>query len=68
MYPNLRAEMARKNKTLNDLKHLVGKGNRAATLSQKINGQFPFKLDECEAIKRELGTDLPLEVLFDKGE
>ena len=66
MYPNLRAEMARHKITLTQLADVLGV--RAATMSAKNNGQSPFSLDECFAIKKALNTDLSLEELFEKEE
>lgn len=66
MYPNLRAEMARKNITLADLADSVGV--TVSTISQKLNGKFPITLKEAKAIKERIGVDLPLEELFEEAE
>lgn len=62
MKRNLKAEMVRKNKTLEDLARATGRTFQ--TISVKINGHYDFTLPEAVAIKAELGTDLDLEELF----
>lgn len=64
MYPNLRAEMARRKITIAILAKFLGK--RISTISAKLNGKSQFTLEECKRIKAFLETDLPLEVLFRK--
>lgn len=64
MYPNLRAEMARKGLTGKELAKVAGMTN--ATFSQKCNGKYSFTLDESKAIKEALQTDLPIEELFER--
>ena len=64
MYPNLRAEMARKNVNMTYLaEHL---GVTLGTLSLKINGKNEFSFGEAVQIKRLLGVDMALEELFEK--
>lgn len=69
MYPNLNAEFARQNltleKTVEGLKDL-GVNMTIGTLSLKKSGKYPITLDEAKAIKTVVKTDLPLEVLFSK--
>lgn len=70
MYPNLNAELARKNLTLeNVVDELRKRGiyRTIATLSLKKNGRYPFTLNEAKALKAIVGTDLPLEVLFEEA-
>jgi transcriptional regulator with XRE-family HTH domain len=69
MYPNLKAELARKNITLEKLsKALEERGiyKTIQTLSNRINGKCTFTLDEAKAIKEILGTDIPIDILFEE--
>lgn len=66
MKRNLKAEMVRKGKTLEDLARATGR--TVQTISTKVNGHYDFSLPEAVAIKKELGTDLDLEVLFAEAE
>lgn len=62
MYPNLKAEMARKGVTLGVLAEFLGV--TIGTLSLKLNGKYPITWDEANKIKKFLGVDISLEVLF----
>lgn len=62
MYENVRAELARKNKTLTDLSQETG--IRYQTLSEKLRGNSPLLLKEAVAIKRAIGVDMSIEELF----
>ena len=64
MFPNLRAEMARRKITVAMLAKFLGK--RVSTISAKMNGKSQFTLEECKAIKAFLKTELTLEELFRK--
>lgn len=65
MFPNLRAEMARKRITGKDIaKNCLGV--RLSTLSAKMHGKSDFTFREAIAIKQYLGVDTPLEELFCK--
>ena len=66
MKRNLKAEMVRKGKTLEDLARATGR--TVQTVSVKINNHYDFTLPEAVAIKKELGTDLDLEELFAEAE
>lgn len=66
MYPNLRAEMARRKVSQTHLADVIGV--RIGTMSKKIAGHSSFTLDEANAIKAELNTELTLEELFSKDE
>lgn len=66
MYPNLRAEMARKNVTLSWLADQIKM--HVSTLSEKMNGKANFSLDEAKKIKKALGVDLSIDDLFYKEE
>lgn len=71
MYLNLKAEIARKNLTLEDLVNaLKGKGFNltVSMLSQKLNGKYPIYLKEAKALKEILETDLSIDYLFDPTE
>lgn len=62
MYENLRAEIARKNKTLMDLSNEVGM--RYQTLSEKIRGNSSFTVKEAISIKNALNVNMSIEELF----
>lgn len=67
MYPNLRAEMARKNVTMEMLANHLGV--RINTISDKMTGkiQSGFTFREAKLIKEFLGVDMPLEELFEEA-
>lgn len=62
MYPNLRAEIARKGWTISKLAELLGMA--PANLSPKLNGKYDFSLTEAREIKRLLGVDMTIDELF----
>lgn len=62
MYPNVRAEIARKNITMGKLAEELG--ITLSTLSLKLKGEYPITLKEAKRIKAVLGCDIPLEELF----
>lgn len=62
MYPNVKGEMAKYNKTLDDLARATGR--TVGTISLKLSGKYDLSLKECKIIKREIGTRLTLEELF----
>ena len=62
MYPNVRGEMAKYNKRLEDLARATGK--TVGTMSLKLAGKAELTWSECKAIHRELGTKLTMEELF----
>lgn len=64
MYPNLRAEIARKGMTQIELAEMLGLSE--GTLSQKMNGRYDFTLSEAIQIKMILGVDMLIETLFEK--
>ena len=66
MYPNLNAELARLGMSRRELSRRMGR--TASTLSLKLSGKAPITLAEAAKIKSILGTDLPLETLFDNTE
>lgn len=65
MFPNLRAEMARKNMSIPQLAEACG--IKTTTMYDKARGHSKITLDDALAIKNALEVDLPLEVLFAKG-
>lgn len=65
MFPNLRAEMARKDINLSMLSELTNIPMQR--LSYKLNGTRKLTLAEAVLIKDKLGIDMPLEELFAKG-
>lgn len=70
-YPNLKAELARKGITLEKLSQkLEEKGIKRTvpTLSNRINGKCTFTLDEAKIIKEILGTDIPIDTLFEEAD
>lgn len=63
-YPNLRAEMARRQ--VKSYEAAAALGVRQATFSAKLNGKSEWTLDEMLTVKRFVGTAMPLELLFKK--
>lgn len=69
MFPNLRAEMARRKMTIRDLHERMAENGykiSLSQLSQKISGKYEFTLEEAEAVRGAVGTDLMLDVLFER--
>jgi DNA-binding XRE family transcriptional regulator len=66
VYRNLEAEMARKGITRKDISSFLNV--RYATVVQKLNGKYGFKLDEAFTIKKKFFPDLSLEYLFQTDE
>ena len=64
MYGNLRAEIARKGWSLGRFAEELDMGRN--TLTTKMSGQRSFSLDEAKKAKEVLGTELPLEELFER--
>jgi len=64
MYENLKAEMARKNTTIGAL--CTKSGVSPQKMTRRINGHQSFTIEEALSIKKVLGVDMPLEVLFQK--
>lgn len=62
MYPNVKAEMARRDITLAKMAEALGV--TIGTLSLKLNGKYPITWDEAVKIKGFLGVDMPIENLF----
>lgn len=66
MFRNLLAEMARRKVTAKDLAEKLGITD--GTMSGKMNGKSSFSLKEANQIKNILGTDIPIEELFQNEE
>lgn len=64
MYPNLRAELARKDISIPQLAELTG--IKTTTLYDKYNGRSAFTLDEAVLIRDSLGLDMSIDELFRK--
>lgn len=64
MYKNLEAEIARYDIPKEKLAHSIDKSYQTITL--KLNGKFPFTLDEAFKIRNEYFPDLSLDYLFEK--
>lgn len=62
MFPNLNAEMARKNITRAMLAEKLDK--TPTTLSLKLNGKAPLTLGECIEIKNAVSPDCSIDYLF----
>lgn len=66
MYPNLEAELARKNIKRSDLAAFLN--CTVGTISEKMTGKSDFSFSAAKKIKAWLGVDVPLEILFDDRE
>ena len=65
MYPNLKAELARRNITY---EMLADKLNiSVSSVCLKLNGKSPITLIEAKQIKKIVNTDLPIEKLFEEA-
>lgn len=64
IYPNLRAEMARKDITIQEIATKLNK--QGGTISEKFSGKKGFYLREAFAIQRIFFPDLSLEYLFEE--
>lgn len=62
MYRNLEAEMVRHDINRKDIAKFLNL--RYATIVQKLNGTYPFKLNEAMLIKKEFFPNLTMEYLF----
>lgn len=62
MYRNLLAEMVRNNITKKQIAKFLGL--RVATICDKMNGKYSFKLDEAFKIKTKFFPQLSIEYLF----
>lgn len=64
MFPNLRAELARRNITIPKLAELTG--IKTSTLYDKMNGRTAFTLDEAILIRDILDLSMSVDDLFRK--
>lgn len=62
MYPNLEAELARKNVRRVDLAELLNCS--LSTIVAKLRGTSELTFGEVIKIKKHLGVTMPLEILF----
>lgn len=70
MYPNLNAEMARRNFTIEKMVtalNSVGVAMTIGTFSNKRSGKYPFTFNEAVKIKQVLAVDMSLESLFEEA-
>lgn len=64
IYPNLGAEMARRDITQLDIAYKLKRS--PANICMKLNGKAKLELDEAFAIRSLIGTPLTIDVLFAK--
>lgn len=64
MFPNLKAEMARRNIKVTDLASSIGVTPK--TVYNRLSGRTEFTLSEMLTIKRRYFPDLTLDYLFNK--
>lgn len=64
MFPNLKAEMARRNIKVKDLASSIGVAPK--TVYNRLSGRTEFTLSEMLTIKRHYFPDLTLDYLFNK--
>lgn len=62
MYPNLEAELKRRNIKRAALAEVLGCA--ISTITAKMQHASEFTFDEAKKIKAFLGVDIPLEILF----
>lgn len=63
MYPNLQAEMARRNIDRKDIADLLNV--TLITLNRKMSGEYQFTVDQAKKIKAFLGVVMSLDELFE---
>lgn len=66
MYRNVKAEIYRRGMTLTKFAERLG--IKVARLSNMLSGKVKISLDDAVMIKKALGTDMPLEKLFERTE
>ena len=62
MYPNLSAELTRRNLTQNDLAKLLNID--LSTVNYKMNGKSDWKLNECKKIISNMFPEQSIDYLF----
>ena len=67
-YPNIRAEMARKNITVTMLARDPEINCTVGTMSRKLSGKDDLKCREIKAIKRILETNMTIDELLEESE
>lgn len=65
MYPNLRAEIARRNLTMAEVADAIGIS--VTHFSLKMSGKYAFTLKQAFAIQKFLKTKLSIDVLFQQS-
>ena len=65
MYRNARAEMVRAGLKLENVAEAMDL--TISTLSQKLNGKYPFTLNEAKLFKKIVKSELPIEILFEEA-
>lgn len=68
MYPEVKAEMARKNITLTTIAKDPRINRTVSTMSLKLDGKYPIQFKEAVAIKDILKSELTLEELFKEAD
>ena len=66
IYPNLRAEIARKDIKIEELARMVNKTR--SSLSLVLSGTSILYMEDAVALKKALNVDMPLEELFQEEE
>lgn len=66
MYLTVRSEIVKRGMTFKRFAERIGK--TSAWLSNKLTGKVAITLDDALLIKKALGTDMPLEKLFERTE
>lgn len=64
VYPNLTAEMARRNITVNDVAHRLGK--HADTVRNWMRGKGDFQMQTAIEVRNEFFPECSIEYLFSK--
>ena len=67
MYPNFKAEYARRDFTLEKLVEEMknrGLSRTVQTLSKKLNGKYPLTLGEAKMLRDIVAPKIPLDTLF----
>lgn len=62
IFENVRMEMARKNLTILDVAQIIGM--RRETLSRKLSGRSPLRIDEAFIIQQRCFPDTDVKTLF----
>lgn len=65
MYRTAKSEMMKRGLTLADVAPRMEIS--VGTLSLKLNGKYPITLNEAKLFKEIVGSDLPLEELFEEA-